>query len=198
VEIARSADPGPDLLDSGLELLAVGHEEGQLRGVGLHRLEPDRVAHPLREPWLPHEVDGVERRHLGDDRALLEPAPVLVLALDHGLQARAVQPVALREQGHQRADREVPEADDRVHRVLPGVQLRHGAIEQIGDRDLAVLHLFGGQQRDEGLLLVAGHGAQHGEVLVIGPENGDRLRVVGRLHHARAVPTRGERKRGPG
>ena len=64
------------------------------------------------------QVEQAEAGDLVDHLRLLEPAPVLVLALHHRLEAGPTQPEPLAQDRDHRADREVPEPDDSVHRTL--------------------------------------------------------------------------------
>lgn len=147
-----AADARPDALDRRGELRPVAGLVGELGGGGLHRLQPHREAHPLGRPGGV-EIDQRERRQLGDHLPLFEAAPVLVLAADHGRQVRTGQPVAPAEHRHQRADREVPVADDRVRLLAGRVQPLLGGAPQPRHVHLAGLQLLDRQQLVEPALL---------------------------------------------
>lgn len=162
------ADPVTNLCQGILELLLVGHPEGEVGGGRLHRLDPHRIAHALRRVGVPFGVNQAEPRILLDHLLLLEAAPVLVLALHHRLQARAAQPPeSVTQDRDHGAHRKVPEPDNRVDRSLEGFQLTNGLVQQIPQHDLLTEQLLEGQQRVEVVLLGIGHIPQNPFVVLV-------------------------------
>src|SRR5699024_8701984 len=84
-------DAGADLADRLLQALLVLHAEGQLRGERLHRLDPHREVDVRWRSGTGREIDGAEAGQIGNRLALLQPAPVLVLALEQRLQPGRAQ-----------------------------------------------------------------------------------------------------------
>ncbi|WP_369023432.1 hypothetical protein [Nocardia cyriacigeorgica] len=89
-------------------------------------------------------VEGVERGEsghaFGHGSELHRPAPQLVFAADHALEARGGQ-IALRGQDrHEHAGREIPVRDDRVDRTVEGVEFLAGTPEQVVEIELVGRH----------------------------------------------------------
>src|SRR5699024_5012677 len=82
-------DLGPDLCDGLVPVRFAPNMKPQIRGKRLDRLDPERKRQV--EPGERVVVERIEggklRDMIGNAALLLEPAPVLVLALEHGLQA---------------------------------------------------------------------------------------------------------------
>ncbi len=128
VKVARPADAEPEVA-----------------GVGLERLDPERIVQgDARQGILVEGIEGDERGDvLPDDLLLLQAAPIFVFALEHAFQCGRTRTEPLGENGLDQADRKVPEPDDRIDGTGKLAQLPIGLLQDLPDfEDAGALGFF--------------------------------------------------------
>ena len=181
--LTHAADVCSDRFHRGGERLVVRDVERELGAEGLHRLQPDRIPQVRRRRGRV-QVDQGETWEILDHLALLEPAPVLVLAPQHRLETGRPQPSPAVQDRHHGTDGEVPVADDGVDAAVERVELLLGLGEEVVQRDLlSVLQFLHAQQGMESVSAGIGQLSEYLMVQLVQPEHEDV-----RSRHPRAIP----------
>ena len=175
--------PVPDRGGGVGELPRVVGAERQLGRRRPDRLEPHGVGQAVGQRRVV-QVEQAETGDLVDHLRLLQPAPVLVLALHHRLGGGPAQPEPFAQDRDHRADREVPEPDDGVHRPVERLDLPLRGVQQPRQVDrLPAGQLAVGQQRVEAVAVGVGQAVQEARVVGVEPEHEHVLRHAARLLH---------------
>ena len=143
--LSESSDPVACLVHGSAEVLRVFNQEAEGGAVGLNRLHPERkIQRKLLQRPVIERIDGTESRsRLWSDLLLLQPTPVLVLALQHRLERRATQTALFAQNRQKRYGRKVPVRNDAVDRRRELVEDSPSLVEDVVQAvTLLINHLF--------------------------------------------------------